>query len=393
MNQFRFARQAAILGSSVFDHAPGTISLNSGAAYPPSLPNVVNEAIEALGPLREEAMQYSPLMGLDELRQEICNYVSLDGVSCDPANVLVTYGAKSAFDLALRTFIEPGDKVIVSRPTYMTAIHILRTHNVQFIDIGRDDDGILTDELASTLNRMEKNAEALPKILFDVTDFHNPTGVTTTLARRQQLLELAQRYNFVICEDDPYRRIRFEGEPVPPIKSIDDSGHVIALGTVSKILAPGLRVGWAIGDYQIVRRMAMQKSDGGSNAFAQRIVIQMLQSGRVNDHIAELISRMCAHRDAMVNAFAAHLPEAKIRPPQGGYFLWVELPEGSDGERLVELGIQAGVEVSAGRLSFPNAGPANFIRAAFSFTSEQEIEEAITRLGRAWKTLKSEQSN
>ncbi len=391
MENFRFARQAAILGSSVFDHAPGTISLSSGAAYPPCLPNVVNEAIEAVGPLREEAMQYSPLMGLDELRQEICNYVSQDGVFCKPSNVLVTYGAKSAFDLALRTFIEPGDKVIVSRPTYMTAIHIMRTHNVQFIDIGRDEDGILTDELEATLHRMEKNAESMPKVFFDVPDFHNPTGITTTLIRRQQLLQLAQRYNFVICEDDPYRRIRFEGEPVPPIKSLDDSGHVIGLGTVSKILAPGLRVGWAIGDYQIVRRMAMQKSDGGSNAFAQRIVIQMLQSGRVNEHITELIQQMRIHRDVMVNEFSEHIPEARIRAPQGGYFLWIELPEGTDGERLVELGIREGVEVSAGRLSFPNDGSANFIRAAFSFTSEREIEEAIARLGRAWKILKSEQ--
>jgi len=337
-------------------------------------------------------MQYAPLMGLEDLREVICEFVSLDGVACEPAEVLITYGAKSAFDLALRTFVEPGDKVIVSRPTYMTAIHILRTHNVQFVEIERDENGLLTDQLERTLVRMTKNADALPTLLFDVPDFHNPTGTTTSHRRREALLELAQRYNFIICEDDPYRRIRFEGQAVKPIKAMDNSGHVIALGTVSKILAPGLRVGWAIGDYQIIRRMAMQKSDGGTNALSQRIVVQLMQTGNVDIHIRELTHQMHIHRDAMVAAFAKHIPEASIRAPQGGYFLWIELPDGVDGDQLTALGIQQGVEVSPGRLSFPNNGPLNYIRAAFSFASVEQINKGVARLGRAWQTLRPESS-
>ena len=390
MTEFRFARRSAILGKSVFDHAPGTIALNSGAAYPPCLPDVVREATEAVGPLREEAMQYAPLMGLDDLRDEICNFVAEDGIRASRENVLVTYGSKSAFDLALRTFCEPGDTVIVTRPTYMTAIHIMRTHNVRFLDIGQDEEGFCTDELAHKLERMESNAEQMPKLLFDVPDFHNPTGVTTTLPRRQKLLELAQRYNFVICEDDPYRRIRFEGEVVPSIKSMDTTGHVISLGTVSKILAPGLRVGWAIGDAGVIRRMAMQKADGGSNAFAQRIVVQLMQSNKMAHHIDEMIHQMRIHRDAMIAAFAEHIPEAKIRAPQGGYFLWAELPDGTDAERLVELGIEEGVEVSSGRLSFANDDPGNFIRMAYSFITIDEINEGIAKLGAAWRKLQSQ---
>ncbi len=389
MNEYRFSRQAAILGKSVFDHVPGTISLSSASAYPPLLPNVVKEAIEAVGPFREEAMQYAPLMGLDELRHEICNFVLEDGVKCGIDNVLITYGAKSAFDLALRAFVEPGDKVIVSRPTYMTAIHIMRTHNVQFVEVERDENGFSTDNLESKLQRMRHNAEPMPKLLFDVPDFHNPTGVTTTLSRREKMLELAEHYNFVICEDDPYRRIRFEGEAIPPIKSLDESAHVLALGTVSKILAPGLRVGWALGDYAIVRRMAMQKSDGGSNAFAQRIVVQMLQSRKVDQHINELIHQMRIHRDAMIDALSKHIPEATVQSPQGGYFLWVELPRGANGDRLTELGIEEGVEISPGRLSFANDGPDNFIRLAYSFTPETQIREGIKKLGRAWQKMNS----
>jgi len=390
MTEFRFARRSAILGKSVFDHAPGTISLNSGAAYPPCLPDVVREAGEAVGPLREEAMQYAPLMGLDDLRDEICSFVADDRVKATRENVLVTYGSKSAFDLALRTFCEAGDTVIVTRPTYMTALHIMRTHNVRFLDIGQDEEGFCADELEHKLLRLENNGEPMPKLLFDVPDFHNPTGITTSMARRKQMLELAQRYNFVICEDDPYRRIRFEGEVIPSIKSMDVTGHVISLGTVSKILAPGLRVGWAIGDPGVVRRMAMQKADGGSNAFAQRIVVQLMRSNKMAHHIDEMIHHMRIHRDVMIDAFTRHLPETVIRKPQGGYFLWAELPEGTDAERLVELGIDEGVEVSSGRLSFPNDDPGHFIRMAYSFVTADEIKDGIARLGVAWRKLQSQ---
>ncbi|MBE1284543.1 MAG: aminotransferase class I/II-fold pyridoxal phosphate-dependent enzyme [Rhodobacteraceae bacterium] len=390
MTEFRFARRSAILGKSVFDHTPGTIALNSGAAYPPCLPDVVREATEAVGPLREEAMQYAPLMGLDDLRDEICNFVAEDGIKASRENVLVTYGSKSAFDLALRTFCEAGDAVIVTRPTYMTAVHIMRTHNVRFIDIGQDDQGFDADELEQKLANMENNAEQMPKLLFDVPDFHNPTGVTTSLARRKKMLELAQRYNFVICEDDPYRRIRFEGDVIPSIKSMDTTGHVISLGTVSKILAPGLRVGWAIGDAGVIRRMAMQKADGGSNAFAQRIVVQLMQSNKMAHHIDEMIHQMRIHRDAMISAFAEHIPEATIRAPQGGYFLWAELPKGTDAEKLVELGVAEGVEVSSGRLSFPIEDPGNFIRMAYSFITVDQIQEGIAKLGLAWRKLQTQ---
>ena len=389
MTHFRFARRSAILGKSVFDHAPGTIALNSGAAYPPCLPDVVREATEAVSPLREEAMQYAPLMGLDDLRDEICNFVAEDGIRASRENVLVTYGSKSAFDLALRTFCEPGDAVIVTRPTYMTAVHIMRTHNVRFVDIGQDDEGFDADELERKLLNMANNAEQMPKLLFDVPDFHNPTGVTTSLARRQKMLELAQRFNFVICEDDPYRRIRFEGEVIPSIKSMDTTGHVISLGTVSKILAPGLRVGWAIGDAGVIRRMALQKADGGSNAFAQRIVVQLMQSNKMAHHIDEMIHHMRIHRDTMIAAFAEHIPEAEIRAPHGGYFLWAKLPKGTDAERLVEMGIEEGVEISSGRLSFPNEDPGHFIRMAYSFITVDQINEGIAKLGVAWRKLQS----
>ena len=224
----------------------------------------------------------------------------------------------------------------------------------------------------------------MPKLLFDVPDFHNPTGITTSAARRQRLVELAERHGFVILEDDPYRRLRFEGEPVPPVKSFDSDGVVIALGTVSKILAPGLRVGWAIGPRQVVDRMAMQKADGGSSPFAQRIVADLMRGNKMAKHVEELSAEMHRHRDAMVEAFGEFLPEAEVRVPQGGYFLWAALPRGTDAEAVARIALHHGAEVSSGRLCFPNDVPGHHIRLAYSFVDVEAIREGVRRLGDAY---------
>ena len=383
--RYRYAGRATILGSSVYGHTPGAVVLNSGLAYPPLLPDVVREATEAARDHPAETLQYGPLMGLDDLRDRIVRFVAEDGVECRRENVLVTHGAKHGLDLACRVFIEPGDRVVVTRPTYMTALQIMRTHGVNFLDIGQDEDGLDTGELEAKLHRLAANGEAMPKLLFDVPDFHNPTGVTTSAARRRQLVDLAETFGFVILEDDPYRRIRFEGAPVPPVKSFDRYGSVIALGTVSKILAPGLRVGWAIGAREIVDRMAMQKADGGSNPFAQRIVAELMRSNKMSAHIAALSVEMARHRDVMIECLAEHLPEARVRTPEGGYFLWVELPAGTDAEEVARLALKNGAEVSTGRLSFPNDVPSNHLRLAYSFPEIDEIETGIEGLGRAFR--------
>lgn len=384
----RFARRAEIIGKSVYDHAPGATVLSSGLAYPPCLPDVVREAASAAGDHVAESMQYGPLMGLPDMRQAIVDYVREDGVETGVDNVLVTYGAKNALDLACRVYVEPGDRMIVADPSYMTALMIMRTHGVNFLSVSQDGKGLCASELEDKLKRLEANGERMPKLLFDVPDFHNPTGITMSLERRKALIELAKKYDFVILEDDPYRRIRFEGESLPPLKALDDANVVISLGTVSKILAPGLRVGWAIGEPGAMRRMALQKADGGCNPMAQRIVVDLMGSNKMHRHIDEVKAEMRVHRDAMIEAFAEHLPDAKIRTPDGGYFLWAELPDGVDAERVAELGIEHGVEVSTGRLCFAGDGPGNFLRMAYSFVSEESIREGVANLGAAYRQYK-----
>lgn len=386
---YRFARRAERSGKSVYDHAPGAILLSVGSAFPPILPDLSHEAADAAAN-SAETMQYGPLFGLDDLRDTIAAYVGQDGVKCTRENVLITNGAKHATDLACRVFVEPGDRIIVTAPTYMTTLQCFRTHGVSFLTIAQDDAGMRDDLLEQRLQTLEDNGEQMPKMLFDIPDFHNPTGITMSLERRKRLVELARKYHFVIVEDDPYRRIRFEGEPVPPIKSLDDDGVVIAVGTVSKILSPGLRIGWAIGDPEVIRRMALQKSDGGSSPFTQRVVANVMRSNKLQSHIDTVTNAMRDHRDTMVAALKEHLPNANVRRTNGGYFLWVELPREMSGEALAARAIDHGVEVTSGRLCFPEDNPGNFLRLSFSLADPEQIKEGIARLGKAYRELANE---
>ena len=384
---FRYARRAETLGKSVYDHPDGAILLSVGSAFPKTLPDLTAEAAEAAGRFVAQSMQYGPLMGLDDLRDCIASYVAEDGVQCSRDNVLITNGAKHATDLVARTFIEPGDRMIVTAPTYMTTLHGLRTHGINFLAIPQDENGMRSDLLERRLETLAANGEAMPKLLFDVPDFHNPTGITMSLERRKQLIDLAERFGFVIIEDDPYRRVRFEGEPVPPIKALDRNGVVIAVGTVSKILAPGVRIGWAIGEPEIVRRMAMQKSDGGSCPFTQRIVVSVMRSHKLLEHIEVVREEMRIHRDAMIDALATYLPDVKVRRPEGGYFLWAELPEGVSGDVVAAKAVEYGVEVGSGRLCFPEEDPGNFLRFAYSLADPETIREGISRLSLAYRDV------
>lgn len=382
--RYRYSRRSETLARSVYDHAEGAILLSAGSAFPPILPDIEREAAEAARN-RPETLQYGPLMGLDELRDCIAAYVSQDGVICSRDNILVTNGAKHATELAVRVFTDVGDRIIVTSPTYMTTLQTFRNHGLNLLAIPQDDEGLDAELLEARLVTLAENGEPLPKLLFDVPDFHNPTGITMSRARRERLVALAQEYGFVIIEDDPYRRLRFEGDAVAPIKSLDQNGVVIAVGTVSKILAPGLRVGWAIADPDIVKRMALQKSDGGSSPFNQRIVADLMRSNKMERHVAEVAQHMRNNRDAMIAAIEAELPDAIVRKPEGGYFLWVELPLGISADDVARRAVRHGVEVSVGRVCFPETDPGNFLRLAYSYVDPDRIREGIRHLGAAYR--------
>ncbi len=379
----RMAARAINLNTTVHvAPAKEQISLGGGYAFADMLPDVTRAATEAAGSFRTTSLQYGPLRGLPELRDAIVGLLASEGVETARDNILIVNGAKSGMELALKVFIEKGDGIVVTRPNYATALHIFRNHEASLHEIGMDGDGLLTDELESRLRRMRESGAPLPKLVYTVPDFHNPTGVTLSAERRRRLVELAEEHDFYVIEDDPYRHIRFEAPPpLPPLQSFDAAGRVIGLGTVSKIFAPGIRIGWVNASPDIVARMAALKSDGGCSPFVQRIVESMLRTGEIARHTRELSSELRDHRDAMMQALREHLPQLTFTPARGGYYLWAQLPDGIDCDVLTAEAGRNGVTIFSGRPYFADAQTRNFIRLCFSNSRPAEIQQGIAILG------------
>jgi len=220
----------------------------------------------------------------------------------------------------------------------------------------------------------------MPKLIFDVPDFHNPTGITMSQRRREGLVAVAERYGILIIEDDPYRRLRFDGVPVPPIKSFDRSDCVIGLGTFAKLVAPGLRVGWVTAGPEVIEKMAVLKSDGGSCPLTQRMILEFCKAGHLKPHIGALSKVYSAHRDLMVALLKQYVPEATCRVAHGGYYLWVNLPERIDSDRLLPLALKHGVKYHPASIFYATQGPSNYMRLAFSYASPDQITAGVHRL-------------
>ena len=383
----RYAARAARIEPSGKGHPAGAIMFGSGDAYPESLPNLEDLARIAATRYRSETMQYAPRFGLDDLREWIVGYLATEGIRLDVDNVLVLHGAKQGIDLACKLFLDPGDAIVVTRPTYQSALGIFHSWELEYVEVPLDADGMVVDELADRLAARVKRGQRAPKLVYDIPEFHNPTGVTLSGARREALLALAERHDMLIVEDDPYRRIRFDGTAVPPIQAFDTRGRVIGLGTFAKLVAPGLRVGWVAASADIVGRMAALKADGGSCPLTQRILVEYARAGRLEPDIRDRIRTYAAHRDVMIQSVAKHLPAARFTPPRGGYYLWLELPAGTDTDRLATLAEARGVYVLRASQFFATPGPKNFIRLAYSYASPSEIEEGVRRLGQAFEDL------
>lgn len=382
----RYAARAARFPAAGAAHGgPGVIMFASGDAYSEGLPDVSEFAQRAAVEYRTETLQYAPRPGLPELREWIAQYLAGEGLRVDADNILVCNGAKQGIELAGKLFLDPGDAIVVTRPTYQSALGVFRGWETTFVEIGMDADGMIVDELAATLAERERHGLPAPKLLYDVPEFHNPTGVTLSRARRAALVELAQRHRMLILEDDPYRRIRFAGEPVPPIQALDRAGVVIGLGTFAKLVAPGLRLGWVAASREVVARMAAMKADGGTCPFTQRILIEYCRAGRFEPDIRARVTTYRAHRDVMARAVREHLPEATFDLPQGGYYLWLRLPEGVDGDALARRAEALGVQVLPSSHFHATPGPRNYVRLAYSYASPSEIVEGVRRLARAFR--------
>jgi 2-aminoadipate transaminase len=387
------SRRAASLSPTLPASAPASnLAFDSGHAANAVLPDLTAEAERALTVYRAETLQYAPRPGLPELRARIVDQMAADGIAATRDNILVTNGAKHAIDLICRVLLDDGDAIVVTHPTYFTAIPIFRSFGVRFIEVRQDADGLDVDELHAALTQREREGHRAPKFIYTVPDFHNPTGITTSLARRTALIELAAERGIHIIEDSPYRKVRFEGESIPSLKALDSTDTVFYVGTFSKLMAPGLRVGWTVAAPDMIARMIQLKSDGGSCPLTQRIITEFLAGGRLSGHIDRVQSVYRQNRDAMVAALRREMPDATFEVPKGGYYIWLTLADRVDGDRLARAASEGGVTVLPGSKFFANPDvphPRNHLRIAYSHATSEEVDDGIRRLAAAYRAMNS----
>jgi 2-aminoadipate transaminase len=329
-----------------------------------------------------QAMQYSTTEGWRPLRQWIARRVAQRGIQVDADNVLITTGSQQAIDLVAKIFIDPGDEVIVENPCYLAALQSFSGFEARFVTIESDDDGMRTDQVEAAL------ARSRPKLIYIVSEFSNPKGTSLSAERREHLIELAQRYEVPIFEDDPYSELRYMGTPPLPLAAYDRDGWVIRASTFSKTLSPGLRIGWVTAGEAIIQQLiiAKQAADLHTSTVEQRAVARLLESFDYDGHIARLRAAYGERCLRMRRAIEEYFPAGtKWTRPEGGLFLWVELPEQMRAHDVFEEALEEKVAFVSGDGFFANEPRHNFMRLNFSNQQPEMIEEGIRRIANVLK--------
>jgi len=363
----------------------GIISFAGGLPDPSTFPVAELKAITTQVLDREPhmALQYGPTEGDARLREELVRWMAKDGIRVTRDQVLITSGSQQGLDVIGRVFLDPGDLIVVERPSYMAALQVFRMHRVEMVGVAQDDDGMRVDLLETTLAGLAA-AGKRPKIIYVVPDFQNPSGVTMSESRRRRLLALAREYRTLVVEDNPYRELRFEGEAPPPVAALDEDGRVIYLSTFSKTLCPGLRIAWVAARDEFIQQFvtAKQGMDLCCPAFTQAIAAEFCASGAIYARVPAIAALYRRKRDAMLGSLEREMPPGVTwTHPRGGLFLWVRLPEEMDSEQLLRPAIEEeGVAYVVGSGFHADGGGKNTMRLNFSYPSEKEIEEGIRRL-------------
>ncbi|MBE0447045.1 MAG: PLP-dependent aminotransferase family protein [Actinobacteria bacterium] len=350
----------------------------------------VNQIVESTQRvmLREghEALQYGSSEGHEALRRHIVEMMAEIDVEVGVDDIIITDGAQQALELLGKIFIGRGDTIIVEAPSYVGALQAFTSYEPDVVSVPLDDMGLRTDLLAEKLEELIKKGRQ-PKFVYVVPNFHNPVGVTLVEERRRELIELSGKYGFVIIEDDPYGRIRFDGEEEPSLRSMDE--NVVYLGTFSKIFAPGMRLGWVAAPRAILEKLifAKQAANLCSSSFSQRVTEEYLSAFDWRKNVEVLIDLYTERRDAMLSALEEFFPEeATWTHPNGGLFIWATLPDGLDsGEMLAEAIREAKVAYVPGRAFYVGVEKNSSMRLNFSYCPPEVIYEGIKRLGAVTK--------
>ncbi|MDR7417749.1 MAG: PLP-dependent aminotransferase family protein [Armatimonadota bacterium] len=363
------------------------ISLAGGLPDPSTFPvdelrDVIQEVLDTNA---GRALQYGTTEGDARLRGELVKWMAKDGVTFDADNVLITTGSQQALDLVGRVLLDPGDVIVCELPSYLGGLQAFRAYQVEMIGVPQDDEGLEPDRLASVLRDLRRDGRRL-KFIYIVPDFQNPSGITWTLARRQRLLGLAAEYNTIIVEDNPYREMRFMGQAPPPVAALDRDHRTLYLSTFSKTLAPGMRIGWIAAPTSIIERCvtAKQGMDLCGPSFTQAVVAALLARGTLQRRLPEVVALYRRKREVMIDTLQQQMPPGVTwTRPEGGLFLWVRLPEHVDAGVMLKAAVQEeGVAYVPGQAFHCDGSGRNTMRLNFSYPSEDEIREGVTRLAK-----------
>jgi 2-aminoadipate transaminase len=333
-----------------------------------------------------EALQYGPTEGFAETVDCIVEVMGAEGMLPDHDDVIVTTGGQQAIDLICKTLLDPGDVVVCEAPTYPGAVPVFCSYQAETIQIECDGDGMQVEELEEVLARLDREGRR-PKFVYSVPSFQNPAGVTLSLQRRQRLVELARRRELLLVEDNPYGLLRFGGEPLPPLYQLDGGDFVIYVGTFSKILSPGIRLGWAVAPPPVMEKIVLgkQASDLCTSTLTQHFVREYFAEGRWREYVDSLVAIYRGRRDTMVGALREHFPAgATWTEPEGGLFIWATLPEYIDTGDLLAKALREDVAFVPGQAAFVDERRGrSSMRLNFSGVNEDEIREGVRRIGRA----------
>jgi 2-aminoadipate transaminase len=365
-----------------------TVSFAYGLADPILFPHADLSAASA-AVLAEEApiaLNYGPPSA--QLYEQIILRLQAKGIAADSDRLVIGYGSGQLLGLLPDVFVEPGDVVIVEGPTFLGVVNRFIQAGAHLITIPVDEMGMDVDALEETLSNLKKQG-IRPRFIYTIPTFHNPTGTTMPLFRRQKLVALAAEYGVLVVEDDAYGDLRFQGEAVPSLASLDKDGWVLYVSTFSKIIAPGIRLGWACGDEAIIERLAMFKSEGPVGPFVSHVVARYCATGKLDYQIQELIACYNHKCNLLLEAIAHEFPSDVVAlRPGGGFFVWCKLPPDISAKALLTVAHEHGISFLPGTRCYANGQGDDAIRLAFSFQTTEKIVEGIAILGavlRGWR--------
>ena len=392
-SSYTFSRRTRRMRASVIreilkvSSKPGIISFAGGLPAPATFPlkKFEQAMVEALRQDGTKALQYMVTEGLQPLKQYLCDWLKNQGIVGTPDQMLLTHGSQQALELLGKILINPGDSILVEDPTYLGAIQSFNTFECKYVTVPMDKSGMRPEELERALRRHPHI-----RFIYVVPTFQNPAGTTMTLERRRALIKAAQKRGIPILEDDPYGLLRFKGSPVPSIYELAKGKGVVYMSTFSKLLSPGIRLGFVLAEKTVINQLvlAKQPTDLQTNSLIQYAVYHYCRHGYLDQHLPVIIKDYAHKAERMIDALREHFPpEVSFVEPEGGMFVWCTLPKHIKASALFKKAIRKGVAFVDGSVFFANGGGENTMRLNFTNSTDQTIQTGIKKLGDVIRTF------